>query len=127
MKFAYLDMKKRCVTASFFFNARGEYLEKSVIGMYRSLLHQLFTGYPELQTLLDNPEVLARNQDWLSLNGLKDLFSEAVCSLGRQHFVCFVDALDECDEQQIRDMIAYFEDFDRKMLGSGYFFQGLLF
>lgn len=41
MKFAYADAKAKMtgLTAiSFFFNARGEHLEKSTRGMYRSLL-----------------------------------------------------------------------------------------
>ncbi|ETI19600.1 hypothetical protein G647_09434 [Cladophialophora carrionii CBS 160.54] len=38
---------------SFFFNARGYALEKSTIGMYRSLLWQLFEHVPELQSGLN--------------------------------------------------------------------------
>jgi hypothetical protein len=66
MKFAYLSMKSRkarhdqAITASFFFNARGEYLEKSILGMYRSLLLQLLKGYPDLQTVLDDPDLFPR-------------------------------------------------------------------
>ncbi|KAJ6155414.1 Pfs NACHT and ankyrin domain protein [Penicillium chermesinum] len=110
MKFAYSKMKNKVATASFFFNARGEYLEKSVIGMYRSLLHQLLNKYPDLQTILDEPDNVPRGQVCPSLNVLKDVFYDAVAALGQRHFVCFIDALDECDEQQIRDMIDYFED-----------------
>ncbi|KAJ5701637.1 hypothetical protein N7488_009185 [Penicillium malachiteum] len=118
MKFAYLEMKRGTrraqrvtVTASFFFNARGEYLERSTDGMYRSLLLQLFEGYPDLQVVLDDPEVVPSCQnDCPSLVALKELFWNAVCSLGNRGFTCFVDALDECDEQQVRDMVNYFED-----------------
>ena len=43
MKFVYLETKKvfkkpSIAVASFFFNARGDYLERSISGMYRSLL-----------------------------------------------------------------------------------------
>ncbi|OQE22518.1 hypothetical protein PENSTE_c010G08904 [Penicillium steckii] len=119
MKFLYTNMKKQTrhkdsITASFFFNARGEYLEKSVIGMYRSLLLQLLEGYPDLQTVLDDPELLilsSQNQNViLSLDVLKDLLFKAVPLVGHRSFICFIDALDECDEQQVRDMIEYFED-----------------
>ncbi|KAJ5724800.1 hypothetical protein N7493_006528 [Penicillium malachiteum] len=118
MKFAYLEMKRStrqagedAVTASFFFNARGEYLERSTIGMYRSLLLQLFEGYRDLQVVLDDPEVIPSSQkDCPSLVALKDIFWNAVCAPGHRGFTCFVDALDECDKQQVRDMVDYFED-----------------
>ncbi|KAJ6101921.1 hypothetical protein N7486_004348 [Penicillium sp. IBT 16267x] len=100
MKFAYLNLQKRTkykgtVIASFFFNARGGHLEKSISGMYRSLLLQLLEG--------------ARVQV-SALNILKELLLKAVTAPGQRPFTCFVDALDECDEQQVRDMIQYFED-----------------
>ncbi|KAJ5983604.1 hypothetical protein N7481_005703 [Penicillium waksmanii] len=114
MKSTYSDMKKRhnrrrnVLVASFFFNARGEYLERSILGMYRSLLFQLLKGYPSLQSVLDDSDVISHG--CTSLNVLKDLFSTAVLSLGERSLTCFVDALDECDEQQAVDMVQYFED-----------------
>ncbi|KAJ5633545.1 hypothetical protein N7528_001387 [Penicillium herquei] len=118
MKFAYLEMKRGTrkaqgvtLTASFFFNARGDNLERSTVGMYRSLLLQLLEGYPDLQGVLDDPEVVPPCQNECpSLMALKELFWNAVCALGNRGFTCFVDALDECDEQQVRDMVDYFED-----------------
>ena len=125
MKFAHSKMKSKLrpkdsdnkpVTASFFFNARGDYLEKSIFGMYRSLLYQLLKGYPELQIALDD---LESQDDCPSLNVLKDLFHGAVTSLGRRHFTCFIDALDECDEQQVREMVDYFEDLAEECTNQG--------
>jgi ankyrin repeat protein len=114
MKFAYLKMKSirgNGKIASFFFNARGESLEKSTSGMYRSLLLQLFQGYSDLQTVLDDPEISPQNQEGCPpLNILKDLFRNAVAGLGQRQFTCFIDALDECDEQQVMDMVEFFED-----------------
>ncbi|KAF9761199.1 hypothetical protein IL306_003920, partial [Fusarium sp. DS 682] len=116
MKFIYLDSKKKDrknhrLTASFFFNARGELLEKTVSGMYRSLLLQLFQGFPDLESVLDDPELLPQSQtECPSLNILKDLFRAAVAKLGQRLFTCFIDALDECDEQQVMDLVEYFED-----------------
>ncbi|KAH8656467.1 hypothetical protein BGZ61DRAFT_311573, partial [Ilyonectria robusta] len=116
MKFIYLSMKKKdraqhAITASFFFNARGDYLEKSILGMYRSLLHQLLERYPDLQGVLDDPDLTPHSQDGCpTLSVLKDLFRNAVSSLGQRSFTCFIDALDECDEQQVVDMVQYFEE-----------------
>ncbi|KAH7131158.1 Pfs, NACHT and ankyrin domain protein [Dactylonectria macrodidyma] len=116
MKFIYLsmmnkDLPGRAVTASFFFHARGDYLEKSILGMYRSLLHQLLERYPDLQAVLDDPDLTPHSQDDCpSLSVLKDLFRNAVSALGQRSFTCFIDALDECDEQQVVDMVQYFEE-----------------
>lgn len=59
MKFIYTRMRKQdqdrqVLTTSFFFNARGDDMEKSVSGMYRSLLLQLFEGFPDVQRVLDD-------------------------------------------------------------------------
>ncbi|KAM0293640.1 hypothetical protein ACHAPM_011606 [Fusarium culmorum] len=114
MKFIYTKMKRndtplKALTISFFFNARGKLLEKSVLGMYRSLLLQLLEGFPDLQRILDDPDLISRNQVTCPpLNVLKDLFRSAVSSLEKRALTCFVDALDECDEQQVRDMVEFF-------------------
>jgi hypothetical protein len=79
--------------------------------MYRSLLLQLLQEYRDLQTVLDNPDILLQNQEESPpLNILKDLFRDAISALGHRRFTCFVDALDECDEQQVMDMVEFFED-----------------
>ncbi|GKU10148.1 unnamed protein product, partial [Fusarium langsethiae] len=116
MKFLYLKSKRKdrdaqTLTGSFFFNARGTELEKTVSGMYRSLLLQLFKGFPDLQFVLEDPEVVPSSATGCpSLNVLKDLFRNAVLRLNQRSFTCYVDALDECDEQQVMDMVGYFED-----------------
>ncbi|KAJ4131383.1 hypothetical protein NW754_007759 [Fusarium falciforme] len=116
MKFIYLKTKRGHhrqpgIIASFFFNARGQYLEKSVSGMYRSLLWQLLDGFPDIQQVFDDPDLVPRSQsDCPSLNVLKDLFHSAISNLGQRSFTCFLDALDECDELQVRDMVQYFEE-----------------
>ncbi|KAH7160549.1 hypothetical protein B0J13DRAFT_396376, partial [Dactylonectria estremocensis] len=79
--------------------------------MYRSLLHQLLKQYPDLQAVLDDPNLTPDSQDGCpSLSVLKDLFRNAISALGQRSFTCFIDALDECDEQQVVDMVQYFEE-----------------
>ncbi|KAF5019023.1 hypothetical protein F66182_8973 [Fusarium sp. NRRL 66182] len=125
MKFIYTRMRKKdqhqkALTASFFFNARGEYLEKSIPGMYRSLLLQLLEGFPDLQQVLDDSDLVPRDQITCpSLNVLKDLFRTAVSSLGCRSFACFIDALDECDEQQVMDMVEFFEELAEQCTENG--------
>ncbi|KAF5229507.1 hypothetical protein FANTH_14183 [Fusarium anthophilum] len=94
------DMPMRALTISFLFNARGGLLEKSVLGIYRSLLLLLLEGFPDLQRILDDTGLISRNQVTCPpLNVLKDLFRSAVSSLEKRTLTCFFDALDECDEQ----------------------------
>ncbi|KAK1839054.1 nacht and ankyrin domain protein [Colletotrichum chrysophilum] len=114
MKFISTNYRKtmqQSTLITFFFNARGEQLEKSTIGMYRSLLCQLFEGFPQLRTILDLPAVMTSTKgrrEW-TLECLKDLFEEAVLNLEDLSVTCFIDALDECDEDEIRNMVSFFE------------------
>ena len=125
MKFAFQKMKstarlRKFIAASFFFNARGAMLEKSVLGMYRSLLLQLLEGYPDLQAVLDNPDLVSPNQDKCPpLDVLKELLFNAIMDLHDRPFVCFIDALDECDEQQALDMVRYFEELAEESTSKG--------
>lgn len=115
MKFALAQARRSMrdwVVLSFFFNARGEELEKTTAGMYRSLLLQLLDSIPNLDVVFDSLCLTVWPRDgqmqW-SVESLKDLFEQAVQSLGQSRVVCFIDALDECDEDQIRDMLSSFE------------------
>ena len=117
MKFALTHAHKRMKEAnviSFFFNARGETLEKSTIGTYRSLLLQLLEQFPALQSVFDSlnyagSSVSANYMYQWTVEALQLLLEQAIQNLGTSRVVCFIDALDECEEQQIRDMIAFFE------------------
>ncbi|KAH8587926.1 hypothetical protein B0O99DRAFT_640488, partial [Bisporella sp. PMI_857] len=58
---------------------------------------------PELQYILDT---LSPGHQWI-VESLKSLFEEAVQGLGETPVICLIDALDECDELQIRDMVLF--------------------
>ncbi|KAK8016092.1 NB-ARC and ankyrin domain protein [Apiospora rasikravindrae] len=96
--------KKGQTIISFFFNARGSDLEKSTLGLYRSLLVQLLKSYPDLQHILDR---VRNNHQW-TIESLQKLLEESIESLNRAPLMCFIDALDECQMEQVRDMIEYF-------------------
>ncbi|RYP68603.1 hypothetical protein DL771_006575 [Monosporascus sp. 5C6A] len=126
MKFAYLRAKRKTtqngVTASFFFNARGDELERSTAGMYRSLLLQLLERLPDLQEVLDTPDLVLRYQRrsfaW-ETQMLCNLFVEAIERLGQRPLTCFIDALDECGEDQVRAMIEDFENLGQHSFETG--------
>jgi ankyrin repeat protein len=115
MKFAYANAKETMtdtIIISFFFNARGELLEKSTFGMYRSLLVQLLEKVPELQSLFDFLGSTAPNNGDLhrwNIEMVKDIFGRAINNLGSRCLTCFIDALDECEEDEVREMVAFFE------------------
>lgn len=115
MKFAFTNARrtlKDSIIISFFFNARGEELEKSTVGLYRSLVLQLLERLPALRIAFDPADfsVGARSTDiqW-NVELLEELLERAVQKLGQTSIICFIDALDECEEQQIRNMISFFE------------------
>ncbi|VUC20750.1 unnamed protein product [Clonostachys rosea] len=111
MHFAYNQAKRDQpdygLIMSFFFNARGERLETSIVGLYRSLLLQLLEGFPKLQDILDDPDL--KQSSLFSTNMLQDLFRTSVLKLRGNPLTCFVDALDECDEREAADAAYYFE------------------
>ncbi|KAJ4295115.1 hypothetical protein N0V90_007124 [Kalmusia sp. IMI 367209] len=128
MKFALANARKKkdYIVISFFFHARGEDLEKSTTGTYRSLLLQLLERLPNLQGLFDSLGLSALNASseyqW-SIESLKTLLEQAILNLGESSVICFIDALDECAEDQIRDMISFFEHVGELIVSSGIRFQ----
>ncbi|KAI1387927.1 uncharacterized protein F4822DRAFT_444436 [Hypoxylon trugodes] len=107
MKFSFSQAsgskkKQSNIVISFFFNARGDELEKSTVGLYRSLLLQLFKARSDLQHLLDS---FGSNNEW-NTRSLEDLFLDVLQNI-RSSLVCFVDALDECEEDQIRAILSF--------------------
>jgi ankyrin repeat protein len=114
MKFAAAHARRKGVdreVISFFFNARGEHLERSTVGTYRSLLLQLLEKFPRLLRVFDSlglsTACISTEYDW-SIEALETLLEQALRMLEKPT-VCYIDALDECDERQIREMIAFFE------------------
>ncbi|KAH6637880.1 ankyrin repeat domain-containing protein [Boeremia exigua] len=101
MKFALANARKMMInriTLSFFFNARGQDLEKSTAGTYRSLLLQLLSSLPALQGVFDSlappTAKISENHPW-TVDSLQTLLETAILSLG--------------DSSVIRGMIHFLE------------------
>ena len=122
MKFAVGNARKAKseTVISFFFNARGEDLEKSTLGMYRSLLFQILNAIPDLQTILGRirPTILHEEIYSWDVDDLQSLFEAAIEALGQRRLTCFIDALDECEEGQIRDLVAFLEKIGERAASS---------
>ncbi len=113
MKYSFVHTYRamsNSLVISFFFNARGETLEKSTVGMFRSLVLQLLDRVPEVQAGLNILELTTTlgSYKW-SIEALKELFGHTIQMAKQRPIICFIDALDECDELEVRDLVSYFE------------------
>lgn len=100
-------------TAAFFFNARGRVLERTPLGMLRSLLYQLLTQSPERLSCFNdiyhkraattNGSVSWHEEELRSF--FKELFATQQPSQHRT--IIFVDALDECELDRMRDLACF--------------------
>lgn len=98
---------------SYFFNARAPgLLEKSSLGMYRSLVHQLLQAYSYLRKrfveTFGSKDREPSVDEWTDAE-LKGFLISAVenpdCSLN-----IFIDALDEASESDARHLVGFLED-----------------
>ena len=114
MKFLFAQMQKASASnpdsavVAFFFNARGVELEKSTEGMYRSLLFHILKVFPDLACVLGF-RAQQESITW-TLPKLQKAFRTVIENLGHRRLTCFIDALDECDEVQIKGMVEILED-----------------
>lgn len=112
--------RKDHLSATFFFHARGHALEKSISGMYRSLLVQLLEGLKEPQSVIDDSNIVLDEEGNCPSNEvLKGVLKQGILKLGTQPLTCFIDALDEGDEQQIIEMVRYFEELAEEATQGG--------
>ncbi|KAI0411745.1 hypothetical protein F5X98DRAFT_383267 [Xylaria grammica] len=112
------------IVIGFFFNARGgDDLEKTPLGFFRSVLHQLFWKVPSLRR--EFLPIYTKKRD--TQNGqlkwhpqeLQECMSTAIKSLQNRRILFFVDALDECEEESARELIQYFEVVDAAARSAG--------
>lgn len=105
--------KKMCVTVSYFFNARAPgVLEKSTLGLYRSLAHQILQIVPSFASTFDELFSWKSNSetmDWTVIE-LQGFLVEVVRTVKRPSLSIFIDALDEGDENDIRALISFLEN-----------------
>lgn len=100
----------------FFFSVKGAPLERSIEGVYRSVLYQLLIQRPDLKKFFKNP--VWTQQTW-PRELLKETLHDIVLSLRPDKLTCHIDALDECDESDVRDMVDFFEEVGSSAVASG--------
>lgn len=103
-----------CLIFPHFFNARGTALEKSAEGMYRTLIYWLLEELPSATTKrLRRKLRLPTPINWTTPL-LAELLQAAVHELPDKPVLFFVDALDECDENEVYAMLSVFQDLVRR-------------
>ncbi|ROV96343.1 hypothetical protein VPNG_09078 [Cytospora leucostoma] len=102
------------VLSLFFFNARGEQLERTTLGLYRSLLGSYLRNLEEFQVVLDvfdtNAQRFIQRSGW-QIELLKQTLANALEYFrGDRELRLFIDVLDECSDDDVADMVSFFED-----------------
>jgi hypothetical protein len=99
------------VIGAYFFNARGSKLEKTFLGMLHSLIYQLLEQ--DLLRELFIPMCLDKQkkyQKWEWNEGeLKNFLLSESKKCQPKPVVLLVDALDECDEADVRRVVSFLE------------------
>ncbi|KAI9768635.1 MAG: hypothetical protein M1840_004832 [Geoglossum simile] len=127
LKYAIENSLGSRAMASFFFDGRGAPIQKSPIGLYRSLLHQLLSGIPPLLSEFhsfsrENRERGAKiGKDWIwQERELRDFLESALPHVSKEYPIrIFVDALDECGEEAAQDLLHFFQCLTSKLSPEG--------
>ncbi|KAH6880373.1 hypothetical protein B0T10DRAFT_392290, partial [Thelonectria olida] len=115
-------------TAAFFFNAKGDELEKSPVGLFRSLLHQLLPIHPEHPQLVSTiwyDQILRGGDDGGTMpwqeGELKSIFEAMIShqSAKTRRMFIFIDALDECDLLSIRSQAYFWREITKSAYAAG--------
>lgn len=104
---------KEYTIAAYFFNARGADLEKTPRGMLRSLVYQLVTQEPSaferfLPIFRNKQEMHGTTWEWRE-SELKEFLRSEIQNGRPKPLLLLVDALDECSEPYVRDVVKYLE------------------
>jgi hypothetical protein len=109
------------IIAAHFFNARGESIAKSTQGMYRSLLYQIFSKLVQLPSEIPSFVAASLKEHGWPIPILQNMLRTAILQLDQinESLVCYIDALDECAEDDIREAIHHFEELASLALARG--------
>ena len=117
------DTFRNDVVVAYFFNARGGYLEKTPLGMLRSITYQLIK---KNDTLFD--QFLARFRDKRIISGrewewhqrdLRAFITSVIKGWKAKPLLLFVDALDECNAADMQDVVDFLESLSIIAVRSG--------
>lgn len=111
-------------TAAFFFSAKGDDLERSPVGLFRSLLYQLLPGHPEHlrrfkhDKKLDWGENGAKGAAWQETE-LESFLESMFTQESAKKTLIFIDALDECDARGVQSQAYFWRRITKSAHASG--------
>ncbi|OAP56960.1 hypothetical protein AYL99_09072 [Fonsecaea erecta] len=99
---------------AYFFNARGNTLEKTPLGMLRSIVYQLLDKddllYEQFVHIYRKKQITSEGRGWEWQQGeLKTFIISVIQQWKSKPLLLFVDALDECNETDIQDVVEFLE------------------
>ncbi|KAI7786516.1 hypothetical protein LA080_003245 [Diaporthe eres] len=118
-----MTSSSECHVMSFFFNAKGEGLEHSPTGMLRSIVHQMCSQNSDLLGALLNFAQSRRalcGEDmapWEEAE-LRAFFTSVIAS-HKERIIIFVDAIDECDSNSMREVADFWREITNTAYGAG--------
>ena len=118
-------LSNRDIELHFFFHGRGTALQKTPIGMYRSLLHQLYDRAPLIRSTVRASYLektpfgkVGTDWDWQHKE-LEQLFTNALLHAGQSRTITiFVDALDEAGSLIASRLAEYFHHLNGKLVAA---------
>lgn len=111
--------------AAFYFNARGSALERTPPGLFRSILHQICCQDRRilsefLRAYIERQKSAFNADDWSwSRIELENFLRKVFSKLKPQQTFIFIDALDECDENTVREIVHLFAELGKSALFAG--------
>ncbi|KAI1085908.1 hypothetical protein F5B19DRAFT_481074 [Rostrohypoxylon terebratum] len=112
-------MMPDAMKSSFFFNARGARLEKTTIGLYRALLWHILRTFKDLLEVFGEVDLGSIKINGWKERHLMNLLSKVIEKLHSRPLVFYIDALDECVEDQIRLMVTHLRQISKRATQSG--------
>lgn len=117
----YREFFEDYTLAAYFFNARVDPLEKTIGGMLHSLTYQLLENDPLLYEwflpLFRDNEKKHRTWDWPDAE-LKEFLLLETKTPQSKPLLFLIDALDECSESQVREVVKLLEDLSINAAGA---------
>ncbi|KAK4031521.1 ankyrin repeat domain-protein [Parachaetomium inaequale] len=98
---------------AYFFNARGEVLEKTPLGMLRSVVYQLLdkddTLYERFRPIYEKQRIYKEGEWAWRRAQLEEFICSIINKRQSKPLLLLVDALDECEDRGVRDVVGFLE------------------
>lgn len=116
----------RPIDLCFFFHGRGVEMQRTPLGLFQSLLHQLLSQFPRpssdlVETFKNRNEAQGQfGEKWYwHQQELRDFFETSLLKVLEERGIrIVVDALDECGEQPATELVTFFQHLLSKFASS---------